>query len=475
MNVHHTGHALPLPLRGHPSPLLNPRHVAIVGASNRPSNAGLSFVRALRAARFGGRISAVNRAGANVEGALGATSLGNLPDPPDLAILAVPAPLVTRAAKDAAASGVRALHVFTGGFTELSDAEAAAEQDRLVRTCDEAGIALIGPNCMGLYRPRAGLAFREDQPMLDGPVGLVSQSGGVVIAATHQLAARGLGVATAISFGNGAQLGAGSWSEFLAEAGEHSVLAVYVESANEPDLAERLERAARHRPVVVCVGPSGHAATAAARRHTGAPGGPVLPQEWPDGVVAVSSIEQLITATEWHARRPLPERPPRVAVVTISGGVGVLAASSLEAAGVRLSRFTDDTRQALLDHAGRALVSIDNPVDLGARYLSRKLAAGVLTTLGADPGVDVTLFHLVWDHLVDVDRRNPGYAEGYLNLLLGHAENRDDFAVYFPPMVDDAQERSIRDRLHQAGIPVFETWDAAARTLSATRSPHRTN
>ncbi|MGW1554485.1 CoA-binding protein, partial [Streptomyces sp. NPDC002346] len=144
MNVHHTGHALPLPLRGHPSPLLNPRHVAIVGASNRPSNAGLSFVRALRAARFGGRISAVNRAGANVEGALGATSLGNLPDPPDLAILAVPAPLVTRAAKDAAASGVRALHVFTGGFTELSDAEAAAEQDRLVRTCDEAGIALIG-------------------------------------------------------------------------------------------------------------------------------------------------------------------------------------------------------------------------------------------------------------------------------------------------------------------------------------------
>lgn len=475
MNIHHTGHALPLPLQEPSSSLLNPRHVAVVGASNRPSNAGLSFVRALRAARFDGRISAVNRDGADVEGACGATSLGDLPDPPDLAILALPAPLVTRAAKEAAAAGVRALHVFTGGFTELSDAEGTAEQNRLVRTCDEAGIALIGPNCMGLYRPRAGLAFREDQPMLDGPVGIVSQSGGVVIAATHQLAARGLGVSTAVSFGNGAQLGAGAWSDFLAETGEHSVLAVYVESANEPDLAERLERAARHRPVVVCVGPHGHAATAAARRHTGAPGGPVLPQEWPDGVVAVSSIEQLVAATEWHARRPLPARPPRVAVVTISGGVGVLAASALEAAGVGLSRFADATRQTLLGHAGQALVSIENPVDLGARYLSRKLAAGVLTALRADPGVDLTLFHLTWDHLVDVDRRSPGYAAGYLDLLLGHAKDRDDFAVYFPPMVDDAQERGVRDRLRRAGIPVFETWDAAVRILSTTCSTHRAN
>ncbi|MGW6456124.1 CoA-binding protein, partial [Streptomyces sp. NPDC055078] len=222
------------------SALLAPRSVAVVGASNRPSNAGLSFVRALRAAHFPGRLLAVNRDGSDVEGALGAASLRELSEAPDLAVLALPAPLVPGAVQEAAEAGVRALHVFTGGFAELGGAGPPAAQDRLARLCDEAGIALIGPNCMGLYRPRAGLAFREDQPMLDGPVAVVSQSGGVAITAVHQLAARGLGVSTAISFGNGAQLGAGALAELLADAGEHSVLAVHVESANEPDLADRL-------------------------------------------------------------------------------------------------------------------------------------------------------------------------------------------------------------------------------------------
>lgn len=459
----------PHPLAGGPSALLDPRHVAVVGASNRPSNAGLSFVRALRAARFAGQVFAVNRDGADVEGAHGATSLREVPEPPGLAVLAVPAPLVLDAAEEAAAAGVRVLHVFTGGFAELGGSEAAAEQARLARLCDDTGMVLVGPNGMGLYRPRAGLAFREDQPMLDGPVGIVSQSGGVVIGAVHQLAARGLGVCTAVSFGNGAQLGAGAWAGLLTDAGEHTVLAVYVESANEPDLAERLGRAARDRPVIVCVGPSGQAATAAARRHTGAPGGPALPGRWPDGVVEVASLDRLVAATEWYARRPLPPRPPRVAVVTISGGVGVLAASALAEAGVPLTRLSMRTRETLRAYAGGALVSVENPVDLGARYLSRRLASGTLTALREDPGVDLTLFHLTWDHLVDIDRRSPGYADGYLDLLLGHARGHDDIAVFFPPMTDDAKERAVRDTIREAGVPVFETWDAASRVLAATR------
>ncbi|MGW6462147.1 hypothetical protein ACWF94_40525, partial [Streptomyces sp. NPDC055078] len=223
------------------------------------------------------------------------------------------------------------------------------------------------------------------------------------------------------------------------------------------------------RPVVVCTAPSRRTAIAAARRHTGAPGGDAPPGQWPEGVIPVHSLDHLVAATEWFARRPLPRRTPRVAVVTISGGIGVLAASSLEAAGVPLARLSDRTRDTVTALAGGAPVSAANPVDLGARYLSRKLAAGTLTALRSDPGVDLTLFHLTWDHLVDVDRRSPGYAAGYLDLLLAHAGTGDDLAVYFPPMTDDPDERGVRDRIRAAGVPVFETWDAVARLLATTR------
>jgi len=157
--------------------MLDPRHVVVVGASNRASNAGRSFVIALRAAGFGGRLSVVNRDGADVEGAAGVTSVHALETVPDLAILSVPASLAVDAARDLGRAGVRFVHAFTGGFAELGTSDAVDLQRELVSTCDAAGVTLIGPNCMGVYRPRAGIAFRADQPMLDGSVGLVAQSG----------------------------------------------------------------------------------------------------------------------------------------------------------------------------------------------------------------------------------------------------------------------------------------------------------
>ena len=453
--------------------MLNPRHIAVIGASNRPSNAGRSFVVALRAAGFSGRLSVVNRDGADVDGAAGATSVNALGTVPDLAILAVPAPLAVDAVRELGRAGVRLVHAFTGGFAELGTPDAVDLQRELVSVCHAAGVTLLGPNCMGIYRPRAGLAFRADQPMLDGSVGLVAQSGGVVINTAHQLAAMGVGISTAVSFGNGAQRAAGHWAEQVSATGEQSVLGVYIESANEPDLLDRLAKAAIQQPVIVCAGPSGAEAAAAAARHTGAVGGAAIPREWPPGVVAVRSAEQLMAALAWYARRPLPPTPVRAAIVTISGGVGVAAASALTRAGAVLAQPADATRRAVHEVAGGGLVRAENPVDLGPRYLSRKVAARTLAALRADSGVDVTVFHLTWDHLLDVDRANPGYANGYLDLLLAHGADANDFCIFFPRVLDDLAEHEARTRLRAHGIPVFDNWDAIAAILAGTTAGGR--
>ena len=234
---------------------LDPDHVVIIGASNRSSNAGLSFVRAFRAARFPGRLSVVNRSGENVMGAKGYQQLAQLPSPPDLAIIALPGDRVLDAFQDAVDSGVKAVHVFSGGFAERMDPDREAQQRRLAELAETAGVAMIGPNCMGLYRPSAGIAFRADQPMRAGAVSIVSQSGGVAIAAVHQLSARGVGVSTVVSFGNGAQLGAGRLADALAAHRSSGVIGVYVESANEPDLLDRLARLAKSRLSMVAVQP----------------------------------------------------------------------------------------------------------------------------------------------------------------------------------------------------------------------------
>lgn len=443
--------------------MFDPKHVTVVGASNRASNAGVSFVRALHAAGFSGTLSVVNRDGADVEGATGAVDFGGLPGVPDLAILAVPASLTAQTLSDAAEAGVKTVHAFAGGFGELGTDEGTRAEERLRELADEAGIALLGPNCMGLYRPRAGLAFREDQPMLDGPIGIVSQSGGVVINAAHRLASAGIGIATGVSFGNGAQYGAGTWSERISATGELSALGVYIESANEPDLTDRLAAAAQRQPVVLYVGPRGARAEAAAQRHTGARGGTDIPTEWPEGVLTAHDFEHFLDALSWYSQHPIPARPPRIAVVTISGGVGIMATSTLDAHGVPLAEVAAETRQAIRDVAGSDLVRPENPVDLGPRYLSRKLAAGTLAALRNDAGVDLIVFHLVWDHLIDVDRRNPGYADGYLDLIRDRAAGAADLCLYFPRVLDSEAERAARDDLRRQGVTVFETWDALAR------------
>jgi len=446
---------------------LNPDHVVIVGASSRSSNAGRSFVRALRAARYPGRLSVVNRGAETVLGATGYADLSDLPTVPDLAVLALPAELVPSALESAGAAGIRTVHCFSGGFGERPEPASQALQQRIVATADAQGIALIGPNCMGLYRPSAGLAFRADQPMLAGNVALISQSGGVAIALIHQLAARGVGIATAVSFGNGAQLGAGRLAASVSDAQCSGVVGVYVESANEPDLLDRLGRIAKDRRVVLCVGPGSPASLAASARHTGQPGGPwTEPVVVPEGITLVDTVEELVGALAWFSGEPRPGAAPSVSFVTISGGIGVLAVNELERAGVQVVEPSPHVRARIEALVPGGLVVARNPVDLGVSYLSRKVATGTLAALREDPAVELTVFHLVWDHLVDVDAQAPGYAEGYLELVAAHATAGTDTAVYFPRLTDDASEQQARRRLRDRGVRVFDTVTEVAAALS---------
>ena len=443
---------------------LDAAHVVVVGASNRPSNAGQSYVRAFRAARFPGRLSVVNRAAEAVRGAQGYASIADLPSAPDLAVLALPAERVPAAVTELGQIGAGLVHCFSGGFAERGGAE-VARQERLACLATEAGVALLGPNCMGVYRPKAGLAFRPDLPMRDGNIALVSQSGGVTIAALHQLDARGLGISTAVSYGNGAALAGARLAEMVVEADAPTALGVYVEDANEPDFLPARARLAQRTRVVLCVGPRVARAHLAAQRHTGLTGGswPAF-ADIPEEVTMVGRVDDFVGALGWLSERT--QRRPRTALVTISGGVGVLAVSELEESGVRLCQPTVQTRRTIEALSPGGLIVADNPVDLGVSYLSRKVVARTLEALRRDPEVELTMFHLVWDHLVEVDRASPGYADGFLSLLIQHAQRGDDLTVLFPRMTDDDSEREARRTLRQAGVHVVDSVGEVAAALA---------
>jgi hypothetical protein len=141
----------------------------------------------------------------------------------------------------------------------------------------------------------------------------------------------------------------------------------------------------------------------------------------------------------------------------------------MELHGLTLAGLGEDTKSSIEAIIPGGLLVAANPVDLGASYLSRKVIARTLAALTTDESVELILFHLIWDHLIDVDRQAPGYADGFLRLLIDHADQHQNLAVYFPRMVDDEEEVAVRRCLRRAGITVFETVHECVGGLAGPR------
>lgn len=359
---------------GRLTPLLAPRAVAIVGASDKEGSLGGLATGFFARFGFKGPIWPVNPGRDTVAGLRCYPSLRDLPGAPDLAVIAVPAERVTEVVRECAAAGVPAGVAWAGGFAEIGG-EGIALQRELAAACRETGFLLCGPNCVGLINTSNGLTasfstiLKERTSLIPGAVSMVSQSGGIAVMAHARAEAFGLGFRVTASCGNEAALGLADFMHALVEDEGTRVIAVYAEGLSDPDAFVSALAAARakQKPVVVLKGGMGQASGRAALAHTGRLAGSdrvfdAICRE--HAVMRVRSSEELLDVCLQVASLSPDQLPagPRVLVSSFGGGSGVVCTDQCERAGLSVPVLAEST-QADLRGLVTPFSSVANPID----------------------------------------------------------------------------------------------------------------
>ena len=374
------------------TPLLAPKSVAIVGASEREGALGRFVFENMRREPFKGALYAVNPRHSMVFGEKCYSTLADLPEVPDLMVIATPARTVANLLHDAGAIGVRHAAVLSAGFSEVG--EAGRVLSRQVKAeLDRYGMRMVGPNCVGIMRPAIGLnATFASAPARPGSLALVSQSGAVCTAILDWAASTEIGFSSVISLGGALDLDFGELLDFLLDDTETKSILLYVEGIRDArGFLSALRAASRAKPVIVFKAGRHASGTQAVTSHTGALAGSdavfdaALARA---GAVRVKSSLQLFAAARILSA-PKRAQGYRLAIITNGGGPGVVAADCVTDNDLELAALSADTVKKL-DAVLPMHWSKSNPVDIiGDATPARFSAAAELVI--ADPNVDAVL------------------------------------------------------------------------------------
>ncbi len=368
--------------------VLRPRSIAVVGAGRRPGNVGHEVVRSLLAGDFTGTVYPINPFARAICGVPAFSNLSSLPEPIDLAIVAVPADGVPGVIEEAALSGVRAVTVITAGFAETGSSGAKVETE-LLTAARRHGMRIVGPNCLGVVNTDPEIRMSATFTGLDAPPGrlaLVSQSGAVGIVLAEQASAAGLGLSSFVSVGNKLDVSSNDLLCFFERDERTSVIALYLESFGNPRKFARIaRRVGSHKPIVALKAGRTSAGARGASSHTAAAATPEVTVSAllrSAGVIKVDRLEELLDVSAILLAAPLPAGR-RVVLVGNSGGPLILAADACEASGLVVPELDGATKSAL----GEFLVAsaaISNPVDLTADGTAAAFEKGLETVLHDD-------------------------------------------------------------------------------------------
>ena len=382
--------------------LLSPTSIALIGASeDATSLAGLPL-HILRQHGYGGAIYPVNPRHRQVGGLRAYQSIGDVPGPVDLAVIAVRAASVPQLIEQCAAAGARCAVVFSSGFAEESPAGARAEAELAVAAASS-GMRILGPNAEGFFNVGRSIPVsfsptvdyeRGLTRLVPGNVAIISQSGGLGFALFNSAQGAGFGISYVVSTGNEADLEALELATHIVEEPGTDVVALLVEGFRQPELLAPLARRAKQLEkalVVAKIGqsPSGRRGAAAHTAHDSEDHGELAAVSDRYGVVRVADQDELLDVCfALSKHRPVPG--DRVAVVTVSGGAGVWLADACEAVGLSVPLLSDELQQEL-----RPLMptygSARNPVDVTAQVVSRAGVAAVLRVLCRSDEVDAVV------------------------------------------------------------------------------------
>ena len=379
------------------APLLSPASVAVVGVSRKEGSVGRTILRNIRDAGFAGPAYAVNPNADEIDGMRCVHSVAALPEPVDLAVIAVPPAAVAAAAQECGERGIKALVVITAGLAATQEAE-------ILAICRHHGMRLAGPNCFGVAVPGIGLdaTFGAHHPA-PGRAGLAVQSGGIGIALVEQLSRLGIGISSFVSTGDKLDVSGNDLLCWWEQDGATGLAVLYLESFGNPrKFARTASRVGKKMPVLTVHAGRSAPGQRAAASHTAAIAAPLIIRQAlfeQAGIIATASLGELLDVAALLAAQP-PPAGGRVAIVSNAGGAGVLAADACTEAGLTVHTMTADAQLSLREILPPG-AAVAGPVDTGAA-VSAAAFRRALELAAADEGVEAVLALIVPTAVADL-------------------------------------------------------------------------
>lgn len=374
--------------------ILRPRSIAVIGASRSPDAIGHQILSNLVRHGFTGAVYPINPNADSIHSIRAYPRIGDVPERVDLAVIAVPAERVVAVAKECAAAGVRGVVVVSAGFREIGR-EGAERERELVEIVRRHGMRLVGPNCLGVLNATPGVSMNATfAPVMPAPgrVAFLSQSGALGLSILDYASEYRVGVSQFVSVGNKPDVSGNDLLEYWEDDDSIGVILMYVESFGNPRrFREIASRVSRKKPIIALKAGRSKAGAGAALSHTGALAADdiavdaLLAQA---GVLRAASIEELFDMAMALGVQP-PPRSPRTAIVTNSGGPGILAADALEMNGLELAQLAPQTVKRLRPLFPEE-ASLRNPVDMIATARPSTYR-GALEAVLCDDGVDAAI------------------------------------------------------------------------------------
>jgi len=442
-----------------------PKSIAVVGASPRADNMGRVILNNLRH-KFGGRLFVVNPKYDNVDGVKSYRSLSDIEEDVDVAVIAVNAMATPSVLDDAGRKGVKGVIIFSGGFAETGTEEGIRLQEEVVSVAKKYSIRVLGPNCIGVYNASNGVdtfflpleRMRRPKP---GPIAIVSQSGALLATLMDWAAANNIGISKAINFGNKVDIDEVDSLNYLVKSPDIKVILMYLEGVSR---GRELVSAIRdvtykaRKPVLILKGGRTSEGSRATMSHTASIAGSyatfyeVMREA---NAIVLEDLQDMFDAAKVLSASGVP-KGPRVAIITNSGGHGVIAADNIASRGLLVpppSQATLGALKGLFPYR----VSLKNPFDLTGDSRPEQIEAVAETLINNGDADAILLVALVQPPTMDFDKT--------LNSILNIRRRHPDVPMVVVTIGAEYGERLAR-ALEDVGVPTFEFPDRAARALS---------
>jgi len=450
-----------------------PDSIAVVGASKDSAKSGGKYIKSLVTAGFKGRLYPVNANENSILGLQSYPTVSSIPDDVHYVIIAIPAHSVLEVIDDCVAKKVKTIQIFTAGFRELGTAEGINLEQLIADKAKEAGINIIGPNCLGIYNPSANIPLGPVGIMgKRGTFGFASQSGGHGSSVLSGAIARGIGFSKAVSFGNGCGLNTIDFLEYYAADEDTEIIGAYLEGVSDGRrLYELISEITMSKPVLIWKGGKTSAGAHVTASHTASLATSYT--IWKSamkqaGAINVESFEEFIdTVLAFYNIRNF--KGSRLAIISgiVDGGGGdsVSATDACISTGLEIPPFSDETRAGLASILRPVGTILHNPLDLGNLGANLTALIKAIELAASDPNIDMIIIQKHIDMLLDLLNRDVvnNMNEAFINL--GNSIKKPIIFVS-PPGIMETERIALDRRLSEAGLPVYPSLERAAKAVA---------